>query len=113
MPIEHTAQVSLLTDRRINAPYGIDEGRNGARGENFLIESNQRTTRLSGKVVLELRDGDVLSIRTPGGGGFGPIGMRDPMARERDRIEGRVTAKRVGGGEISLQTNEDRERSVR
>ncbi|MBN1857991.1 hydantoinase B/oxoprolinase family protein [Candidatus Bipolaricaulota bacterium] len=113
MPTAHTAHASLLTDRRTHAPYGISGGQDGAPGENLLINGNTQATPLPGKVVLELRDGDVLSIRTPGGGGLGPIGMRDPMARERDRIEGRVTAKRVGVGEISLQTNEDGERSVR
>ncbi len=96
MSIDHTASVSLLTDRRTTEPYGMDGGRNGACGENVLIDNDKRESRLPGKAVLKLHPGEVLSIRTPGGGGYGLSEERDSALRRRDRIETRVTEQQTG-----------------
>lgn len=64
------AQLSLITDRRATRPYGLAGGEPGACGENVLIRAGQEQP-LPGKGTLELETGDVLSIRTPGGGGYG------------------------------------------
>jgi N-methylhydantoinase B len=64
------AQVSLLTERRVSPPYGLDGGEPGLPGENVLIR-NGREEPLPAKGTTYLSAGDVLSIRTPGGGGFG------------------------------------------
>ena len=92
-PIAHTAHASLLTDRRESAPYGVDGGWEGARGENVLIKGDHEETRLPGKAVLKIRGGDVLSVRTPGGGGFGPPEKRSSTLRKRDQTEERVTGQ--------------------
>jgi len=65
-------QVSLLSDRRKFAPYGLDGGSAATVGENVLIRQGEETI-LPGKTTLELLAGDVLSIRTPGGGGYGKM----------------------------------------
>ena len=65
------AHVSLLTERRRFPPYGLAGGEPGARGENVLIRNGQEHP-LPGKGSLVLQPGDVLSVRTPGGGGYGP-----------------------------------------
>jgi N-methylhydantoinase B len=59
-------RLSVLSERRRNRPRGAAGGGDGALGENRL---NRR--RIGGKVSRELRAGDVLEIRTPGGGGYG------------------------------------------
>jgi N-methylhydantoinase B len=64
------ARVSLITERRRTAPYGLAGGANGAPGENILIRGDLEI-HLPGKGSFELLTGDVLSIRTPGGGGHG------------------------------------------
>ena len=64
------AQVSLLTERRRLAPYGLAGGEPAARGENVLIRNGEEI-RLPGKGTVDLRPGDILSIRTPGDGGWG------------------------------------------
>jgi N-methylhydantoinase B len=64
------AQVSLLTERRISQPYGLAGGDGGARGENLIIRNGEQIT-LPGKGSFDLQAGDILSIRTPGGGGYG------------------------------------------
>ncbi|MEX2367354.1 MAG: hydantoinase B/oxoprolinase family protein [Pseudohongiellaceae bacterium] len=62
------ASVSLLTERRSNAPWGIAGGGHGMRGINRL-----NGTRLAGKVQLNVVTGDRLVIETPGGGGWGSV----------------------------------------
>lgn len=62
--------VTLLSERRDIHPYGLQGGAHGMCGENVLIHANVEST-LRGKVALQLEPGDVLSIRTPGGGGWG------------------------------------------
>lgn len=64
------AQVSLLTDRRELPPYGLAGGASGSCGQNVLIRDGEELP-LPGKGTLQLRKGDILSLRTPGGGGYG------------------------------------------
>ncbi len=64
------AQANIISERRRFQPYGLSEGESGEVGENFLIRGN-REIELPGKGKIELEAGDILSIRTPGGGGFG------------------------------------------
>ncbi len=70
-PLKHTARVSLLTDRRRTRPYGLRGGEPGSPGQNVLIRDGEEIA-LPGKGELDLRPGESLSIRTPGGGGYGP-----------------------------------------
>ena len=64
------AQVTLLTERREQNPYGLNGGQPGIPGQNILFRDDEETP-LPGKGTIELQDGDILSIRTPGGGGYG------------------------------------------
>ncbi len=64
------ATVSLITERRIFAPYGILEGKPGKRGENILIR-NKKSKKIPPKATFETKKGDILRIATPGGGGWG------------------------------------------
>jgi len=64
------AQVTLLSERRRLPPYGLSGGKPGQTGVNLLIREGKETP-LPGKGTFELRKGDILSIRTPGGGGYG------------------------------------------
>ncbi len=61
---------TLLCDRRDHAPYGLLGGEPGRVGKNALIRDGRRRA-LAGKVQLNLKAGDVLSVQTPGGGGHG------------------------------------------
>ncbi len=63
-------EATLLTERRIHAPYGLSGGADGQPGRNVLIRDFKETV-LPGKVRLSLRAGDRLRIETPSGGGWG------------------------------------------
>jgi N-methylhydantoinase B len=62
---------TLLSDRRATRPDGLAGGASGAAGENAVISSSGEVTRLPGMAAAKLPAGDTLSIRTPGGGGWG------------------------------------------
>jgi N-methylhydantoinase B len=64
------AQVTLLSDRRKIPPYGLNGGDPGQVGAAFHI-SGERKKEVSAKSSLLARKGDVISIETPGGGGWG------------------------------------------
>ncbi len=64
------ATVTILSERRRFAPYGLFGGKAGRRGQNLLWRKGRKKI-LPGKVVLEVEEGDVIEIRTPGGGGWG------------------------------------------
>jgi N-methylhydantoinase B/oxoprolinase/acetone carboxylase alpha subunit len=65
--------VSLITERRVSAPWGLAGGAPGAVGENWLLPGGdeRRAQHLGDKVTIDLETGDVLRILTPGGGGWG------------------------------------------
>jgi N-methylhydantoinase B len=60
------ASLSLLSDRRRYPPRGANGGESGAVGENLLNDED-----LPPKVSRELEEGDVVTVITPGGGGYG------------------------------------------
>jgi N-methylhydantoinase B len=59
-------EVSLLTERRKYAPWGLDGGDPGRCGRNELDGQE-----LPGKLQFDAVAGQTLIIKTPGGGGFG------------------------------------------
>ncbi len=63
--------VTLLTSHRETEPYGLDGGEPGLRGENSVIYSDGTEKMLRGNDEINLADGDMIVIKTPGGGGFG------------------------------------------
>jgi N-methylhydantoinase B/oxoprolinase/acetone carboxylase alpha subunit len=62
--------VTLISERRVGAPYGVQGGEAGGSGRNTLIRDGREQV-LPGKVEVLLRTGDRLRIETPGGGGYG------------------------------------------
>lgn len=62
--------VSLLADRRRRPPYGLRGGESGACGEDYIIRGD-REIPIESQGTYTLEPGDILSVRTPGGGGYG------------------------------------------
>lgn len=61
--------VDILSERRVSAPYGVNQAEPGARGRNRLIRGGA-TTELPGHAHIDVQPGDVVIIETPGGGGY-------------------------------------------
>jgi len=64
------AEVTVLSERRKIAPYGLAGGQPGAVGRN-IITKNGIVYHKSGKFHEKLKKGDTVRIETPGGGGHG------------------------------------------
>ena len=60
------AEVSLLTERRRYPPWGLNGGQAGQCGRNQLDGAD-----LPGKIQFTALAGQTLTIKTPGGGGYG------------------------------------------
>ena len=63
------AEATILSERRSRGPYGLAGGQAGQPGYNALISAGEEHP-LAGKVSISVREGDVIRIETPGGGGF-------------------------------------------
>jgi len=78
-------QVSILSERRVHQPYGLQGGEPGERGRNIWIKqpreedgdkvegaaARPRTINIGGKATMFMGKGDRMIIHTPGGGGWG------------------------------------------
>jgi 5-oxoprolinase (ATP-hydrolysing) len=62
----------IVASRRRIAPFGLEGGREGARGEDWVERADGRIERLAGSDRAEIAPGDAVVINTPGGGGYGP-----------------------------------------
>lgn len=90
--------VSLITERRVSAPPGLAGGGPGAVGENWLLAGGDesRAERLPDKCTLRLRAGDVLRMRTPGGGAWGsPLGDLPDLGVDAGSVVADVEAART------------------
>jgi 5-oxoprolinase (ATP-hydrolysing) len=62
--------VTLLSQRRTRQPYGCQGGEPGSPGKNTLWRATTGKRKLPGSFQEQLEPGDLLEIKTPGGGGF-------------------------------------------
>lgn len=63
--------VSLLTERRVFHPWGLDGGNAGERGRNEIVRKDGTVENVGGKKSVQVNQGDIVRVFTPGGGGFG------------------------------------------
>ena len=85
---------TILADRDKAGPWGVADGLDGRRAEYFHVRGGVEA-RLSSKTTLDLEPGDVISIRTCGGGGYGPPAERAPERVLRDVLQGKVSPERA------------------
>lgn len=64
------ATLTLQTERRAHAPWGLHGGEDGAVGRNVVIHADGGEEPLSAKGTWQLRRGDRVRVETPGGGGW-------------------------------------------
>lgn len=93
-------QVSILSERRVYRPYGLEGGEDAACGVNYWVRKVQKGGRgedkeewedrwisLGGKNTASMRSGERIVVVTPGGGGWGKVGGERKVRRERDPQE--------------------------
>lgn len=93
-------EVSMLSERRVHAPYGAEGGEPGSTGLNIQVKRTrdsegrpkERRINIGGKATVKFGTGDRLVIHTPGGGGWGEPGMKRKeieVVKERVKWEAR------------------------
>ena len=65
------AQVTLLSERRTVAPYGLDGGSEASRGRAIITDLEKKERAIPGKATAKLKKGERIRVETPGGGGWG------------------------------------------
>jgi len=66
------AEVTLLAERRLFRPYGLQGAEAGAAGHAWIIEAEDANPiELPGKCSRHVSKGDRVRLETPGGGGWG------------------------------------------
>lgn len=84
------ATISLLGDRQTTPPWGFQGGEDGAPGQYALLHRDGRVERLASKSTTRVGRGDVLTISTPGGGGYGRPGLRPLSLIKSDKLEQKI-----------------------
>ena len=91
------AYISLLGERGFDGPYGIEGGESGAPADHecHTGANSFRPPHRTKFDRLYLSPGDGITLRTPGGGGWGDPAKRSPELREADRRRGYIRLANV------------------
>jgi N-methylhydantoinase B len=92
--LRDNVQFGLHSDRHKHAAAGLFGGREGAPGACF-VDRNGQIFHLGSKVHTTLARGDVLTVRSGGGSGYGPVAEREHPLVHRDVREDRVTPEQA------------------
>ena len=88
----HEPSFSVLSDRAKYAPWGLHGG-GDARKAFYVLNPDTAPNELPSKITLPINEGTIMSVQTPGGGGYG-----DPRKRPAEKV-----AHDVRMGRISVQ----------
>lgn len=89
-------ELQVPGDRVKIPPFGLFGGKQ-AVATSYVQVRGEKETALKTKHAYALQAGDVLSVRTPGGGGLGDPMERDPQSVAEDVRCGYVTRERAAG----------------
>ncbi len=64
--------LTILSQHRVVAPYGLAGGKPGKKGRQWIIRKDGSRVPLLGIDGKEMQKGDTIVLESPGGGGFGP-----------------------------------------
>jgi 5-oxoprolinase (ATP-hydrolysing) len=75
--------MGILSGHRQVSPFGLFGGEPGALGRNLIERADRSIERLGSKAEVQMNEGDIFSIETPGGGGFGTPTSKTPIEQHR------------------------------
>jgi N-methylhydantoinase B len=90
--LKDNVNFAMYADRFRVAPYGLFGGTDGTPGSGEILRNGKKLP-LKSKDNQTLRKGDVVTIYTAGGGGYGPVGERKREDIEYDLRHGYVSAQ--------------------
>ncbi|MFP6779134.1 MAG: hydantoinase B/oxoprolinase family protein, partial [Alphaproteobacteria bacterium] len=68
---EKSLTAVILSNRRKVSPPGILYGENAQKGINLFKTKNKKIKKLNSSESINVKKGDIIIIKTPGGGGYG------------------------------------------
>ena len=90
-------QVSILSERRVYHPYGLEGGEDAQCGLNIWVRKIQKGGRgedreevverrinMGGKNTAAMQAGERIIVMTPGGGGWGVVGGERKVVKTED-----------------------------
>lgn len=86
------ATLSLLSDRHVFKPYGVNGGQEGSLATTTLV-TNGEERALGSKEVVTIHRGDVVRFQVSGAGGYGDPSKRSKQAILDDLADGYITKK--------------------
>lgn len=99
--------LSVLTERRVHHPPGYNYGEEGACGLNILIRADGRRINLGPKAAIPVCTGDRFIMKTPGGGGYGPV-SKEGQAKESSVLSSKVYDSRLQTTRLSSKYKRSR-----
>ena len=85
------AKVSIATSRVKTSPWGVKGGKDGEPGYHYVVRSSGEIIRLSNIDNIDIIEGDVIVINTPGGGGYGNPKDRDKIDILNDIMDEKIS----------------------
>jgi N-methylhydantoinase B len=82
-------------DRQKFGAFGLFGGKEGAKGQFVLNPGTAQERVMKSKGLDVLDNGDVVSLRLPGAGGYGDPSKRDPNALAQDIRDGKVSPEQA------------------
>ncbi len=92
---DHEASFSLLTDRTRSRPWGVFGGHSARPSRFYRNPETDDEEALASKSTTKLDPNDVVSVQTPGGGGYGDPLERDPQAVLADVLDEKVSPEKA------------------
>lgn len=87
-------QVSILSERRVYHPYGLNGGEDAQCGQNIWVRKvpqkgnpeqlEEMHVNLGAKNTAQMQPGERIIVRTPGGGGWGRPGSEKTVRQDKD-----------------------------
>ncbi len=93
--LEGKATVTIFSERCSTRPWGLSGGKPGEPSRHYLIKRSGERVELPCKTTIEISEGDIVYVNTPGGGGYGDPCKRPRHLIERDVEEGRISLERA------------------
>ena len=87
------ARLTIGSDREKIAPWGLLGGKSGSPFSIKVREKNNSTRSLNSKTTTDIKEGDIIEILTPGGGGWGNPFERDIGKVDSDIHEGFISTE--------------------
>ncbi|MBI4639536.1 MAG: hydantoinase B/oxoprolinase family protein [Candidatus Tectomicrobia bacterium] len=90
----HAPSFSILSDKAKYPPWGLFGG-GAARPARYILNPDTEARELPSKITLQLSQGDVVSVQTPGGGGCEGAWKRPPDLVVKDVALGKTSIERA------------------